>query len=294
MTGTGARLAVLALAFWLPLPAHGRDAPSEGESGAPRAGKSPPDERFESPLFAGVRTQGGLSLHRDMFALPLTWSDEFSRSESEVVFQLSAKVRLHRSRFFFAYTQRSFWQAFDSDESSPFRATDHNPEVFYRMVPSNSRFERWGFDAGLDHQSNGRSGEESRSWNRVVLTPQYHGRRTLLQARLWYRIPEDECLEESCRDDGRFDDNPDITDFMGYGEVHLSTLLTREETPQMLHVMLRGNASTGKGAFSVDYSYPGGSQDLYWFARYFEGYGESLIDYDRSMRRVGIGILLKR
>jgi phospholipase A1 len=275
--------------------AYGQEA-AEGRASFPAAAEDDRQNAWQhSPLFARVRAQPGLSLHKDMFALPYTYSNRFSGSETEVVFQLSAKIRLQQSRFYFAYTQRSFWQAYNTDASSPFRETNHNPELFYRRVPTNDEsLEHWGVDLGLEHESNGQGGELSRSWNRLYVAPQYHTPRLLLHLKLWYRIPEDECRDESCMDEAGYDDNPDIIDYMGYGEFRLGWRVTGGKTPQLLQLMVRGNPATGKGAVSINYSYPAGSRDLYWFVRYFEGYGESLVDYDHANRRVGIGVLLKR
>jgi len=251
--------------------------------------------------FSTVDTEPGLSLHKDMYALPLTWSDDFQGQETEVIFQLSAKLQLFDSRFYVAYTQLAFWQFYNSPESSPFRETNYNPEVFYRITPTNSSFKNWGADFGIEHTSNGKSEPVSRSWNRLYGVAHYQKNGFLLSMKAWHRLEEDECpigpdgLElPRCRDDSSYDDNPDIADFMGYTEFHLRYRWLHGKRPQELHLMTRGNLATGKGAATLDYSYPTGTKDLHWFARVRHGYGESLIDYDRSITRVGVGLVLRR
>ena len=62
-------------------------------------------------------------------------ADQGSNKNSEVDFQVSLKFPVWRNMFntkthlFAAYTNRSFWQVFDHDDSSPFRETDHEPEL---------------------------------------------------------------------------------------------------------------------------------------------------------------------
>lgn len=253
------------------------------------------------PGFAEIDTGAGLSLHREMYALPAMTGNRYNGSESEVLFRLSAKVRILGSRFFFGYTQDSFWQAYNDSDSSPFRETNYNPEVFYRIAPSNSNLKRWATDFGLEHVSNGQPEPDSRSWNRAYVTVHRVAPRWIVSLKAWRRFEEDRCpigddgLEvESCRDDSSYDDNPDINDYMGYGELHLRYQWIGNEKVQRLHAMVRGNLATGKGAFELDYSYPASSKDLHWFAKFWHGYGESLIDHDRSVTRIGIGVLLRR
>jgi phospholipase A1 len=58
-------------------------------------------------------------------------------------------------------------------------------------------------------------------------------------------------------------------------------------------LMVRGNPSTGKGAIEFNYSVPFGGY-LYGNVYVFNGYGDSLIDYNRSVTRIGIGVMLAR
>ena len=61
-------------------------------------------------------------------------SDDGEVSDVELKFQFSAKVNLAERVFgnygdvYFGYTQRSWWQAYNTDASSPFRETNYEPE----------------------------------------------------------------------------------------------------------------------------------------------------------------------
>lgn len=279
------------------------NAPVAGAADLPGRNQeaTPGTEASDWLPFPALDTQEGISLYKDMYALPLTWSEDYHGRETEVIFRLSAKVRLSRTRFFLGYTQLSLWQAYNKPESSPFRETNYNPELFYRIAPSNSSLENWGADLGYEHESNGRGGEDSRSWDRIYAAAHYQNREFLFYVKVWYRLDEDECpigddgLElEQCRDDPSFDDNPDITDYMGYGESHFRYRWTGLGKPQRIHFMVRGNPATGKGGIGFDYSHPTGTKSMHYFLKVWHGYGESLVDYNRSITRIGVGVLLRR
>jgi len=97
--------------------------------------------------------------------------DDAELDNTETEFQVSIKVALDRDTFYegdalqFGFTIKSFWQTFNDDESSPFRETNYQPEIWYRTPISWNSFGSetmlWGI--GAEHQSNGRSRELSRS-----------------------------------------------------------------------------------------------------------------------------------
>lgn len=127
--------------------------------------------------------------HKTNYLLPVSYardlSDTLNRDgESapmdniEAKFQLSLKTplwsRIYKDNgyLFFAFTQHSYWQAYNSDVSSPFRETNCEPE-FILMFPHYKNVEDAAsriISVSLPHQSNGRAGELSRSWNRLKLS----------------------------------------------------------------------------------------------------------------------------
>ena len=78
---------------------------------------------------------------------------------------------------------------------------------------------------------------------------------------------------------------------MGYGEFNIRY---QTEWEQLFHLMARGNPRTHKGAVSLTWSIPITQGGAFSMVRGFHGYGESLIDYDRSITRVGAGIMFSR
>lgn len=209
----------------------------------------------------------------------------------EVKFQISFKFPLMHNVFgdngslFVAYTNQSYWQLYNKDISSPFRETNHEPEIF--MVFNND-WEIAGminsfWIVGAVHQSNGQTIGRSRSWNRIYGTMVFDGGPFALLGKVWWRIPED---EKKYQDDPRGDDNPDIEDYMGNFE--LSGVYGLDK--HIFTMMLRNNLSSPNyGALELTWSYPiMGNLRLY--TQYFNGYGESLIDYNAHTQRFGIGV----
>lgn len=240
-------------------------------------------------VFQRIQTAPGLSLHKEMFMLPVTYSDEYNNARTEAVFQISAKHQLFESRFYFAYTQISFWQAYDYRNSAPFRETDYNPELFYRtrLFPFHSG--KVGADIGIEHESNGQKPPISRSWNLFYVSPYFYRSDLLLYLKLRYRFPE---KEKDSPESFLGDDNPDITDYLGYSDFHVYYRFWHTHT---VHLMVRGNFSTGMGGMSLCYSFPvPKSQRSFLDIRLSQGYGESLVDYKKSLTRIGVGVMFVR
>ncbi|BCS97539.1 hypothetical protein DSLASN_31710 [Desulfoluna limicola] len=239
----------------------------------------------------------GASLHKPTWLMPGSWANEYNDDETEVVFQISVKKQILDSGLYVAYTQKSFWQAYNNEESSPFRETNYNPEIFYRVNPGNALaqylgnhpvIDSLGADFGFEHESNGRSMPESRSWNRAYVTPYYANDNLRLSLKVWYITKDSKEVPE----DGKSgSNNPDIADYMGYGELNIRY---QTEWEQLFHLMARGNPKTHKGAVNLTWSIPITKGGAFFMVQGFHGYGESLIDYDRSITRVGAGIMFSR
>jgi len=223
----------------------------------------------------------------DLFRQQFGDSDlEFDDTEAQ--FQISIKVPLGINLFnkfdvYAAYTNRSFWQVYNSEISSPFRETNHEPEAWVQFTPD---WEILGFRNsanafGIVHQSNGRGGVLSRSWNRVYANFVFQRGNFALGFKPWIRISEDADV----------DDNPDITDYMGHYELRAGYKWNKH----LFSIMSRNNLESGfdRGAVEFGWSFPLWTYPyMKGYVQYFRGYGESLIDYDRRVNRIGIGISL--
>ncbi len=243
--------------------------------------------------------------HKTNYILPITYTDNFNYEPYEAIdafgdnfddieskYQLSIKIPINTESLFFDYDQLyfgmtivSWWQIYSENISKPFRETNYQPEVFY-VAPT--KWHPFGGNVslgiGLEHQSNGRSQLLSRSWNRVYTEFIFEKDDFIMALRPWYRLKEDEKLTPLATEG---DDNPDIADYMGNFELTLGYHWNKFE----FTAMARQNFSTNNGALQLDVTYPLWGR-LLGYAQYFNGYGESLIDYDHRQQKIGLGIAL--
>jgi phospholipase A1 len=108
----------------------------------------------------------------------------------------------------------------------------------------------------------------------------------VLSLKPWYRIPEE---RKTSPDDPGGDDNPDIRKYMGSAEVGFFYKYEKHSFSIMARNNLRKDQN--KGAIELGWTYPMSSK-IKGYLQVFDGYGESLIDYDHRATRVGAGILL--
>jgi phospholipase A1 len=212
----------------------------------------------------------------------------------EAKYQISVSMPLYlmdddASGVFFGLTLISFWQVYNDETSKPFRENNYEPEVYYQWQTDwdlfGYRFNQ--FNVGLNHQSNGQSGLKSRSWNRIYATAIFSDVDSFYYLKGWYRLPEDNKEFEL---DPTGDDNPDIIDFIGIVEFGYGFNIGKVNVLTKLTNNLSFN--TNRGSIEFNLTYP--INDRYdWLLQYFNGYGDSLIDYNRHQQRIGLGIQLK-
>lgn len=220
--------------------------------------------------------------------------------DTQVKFQFSFKYDLWPNRgqhtVYLAYTQKSLWDLYET--SSPFRESNYAPEAFYAHYHAERRWQPdpgcglFSEQAGFEHESNGEGADASRSWNRLFV----NGEATcakgsvygLLGLRLWYPF----WMEE----------NPEITETQGYGELVLGfgVDLPEAHTNALVTVALRKGTSLQpfKGSLVADARWRPTYQQLlgeawkfapFVWAQLFTGYGETLGTFDTPTTSIRVG-----
>ena len=218
-------------------------------------------------------------------ALQERFSDQ-KRIETKMQVSFKSKIAedLFKSRadLWFGYTQKSDWQIYSQGRrSAPFRNTDYEPEIFITQpvksqLPWGGRLRMLG--VGFAHQSNGQSRPESRSWNKVYAMAGMEWGKLTVIPRVWIRL-----FDSS----GKDNDNPDLTKYLGYGDVKLQYRLNDKHN---FSTTLRYNPKSGYGAAEAAYTFPIKGK-LQGVVRGFHGYGESLIDYNHKQSGIGFGLM---
>lgn len=251
----------------------------------------------ESERVAGESEIDLLTFHRTNYFI-----SGFSE-RTQVKFQFSIKYDLWPNltghTVYFAYTQKSLWDLWSFSRSSPFRENNYNPELFYShqhrpLDKARPQCALVSERAGLDHESNGEAGAQSRSWNRLFAA-----------------------VSAACMDrGGRFvgwgvkawlpfakPDNDDITDYVGYGELHLQLgMLDTGGFAGSGELAITGRKGTGDhGSVLAEATWRPGYRGLggairfapYLFVQLFTGQSETLLRYDRTDHSLRVGIALR-
>ena len=250
------------------------------------------DKETDESLEQLITKDFNLYPYKKNYLLPATYSinDIEGREKLETAFQISVEKPISYNFFGLnesisgAYTQRSFWQT--AKDSSPFRETNYEPEIFVQF-PYKENSVLKAYKISLLHSSNGRNNEESRSWNRVYLEGYFQFSNLFLIPKIWYRIPEP---------NGE-DDNPNIEDYYGYGD--LTFLYAYKK--HTFELMLRNNLKldeANKGSAELNWSFPLpeflSTKNSYGLLQLYSGYGNNLIDYDKEINKIGLGIAFSR
>lgn len=210
--------------------------------------------------------------------------DGISSTTSDAKFLLGLKQRLTNKRLpwntfaFFTYRQKSFWNIYE--ESFPFRETNYNPTLGIAKPFLGPNGITDGLWLSFEHESNGRDGDNSRSWNYFALQYiKFYGLHWQYRAKIWAPI-------------GDRADNDDILDYRGIFEISASY---KAKQNLFVDVDFRQAFFNGlRGSIKIGLSYKiAKNSNQYLYLQYFGGYSEDLIQYNQDVSNLRIGIAFK-
>lgn len=207
-----------------------------------------------------------------------------TKENSNIKFQISIAQRLTRSTLpwntylFLFYTQKVFWNVLEN--SMPMTDLNFNPGIgLVKPLFVKNRFIGKLFLL-LEHESNGRDGIKSRSWNKVsvganiMIDPNF-----IVHGKAWIPIV-----------DGMY--NKDILDYSGIYQVGTSFFTPDRRFGASVTLVKRRGWTLNYNTI-VELNYRLFKRDnQFLFLQYYNGYGEGMLDYKQfhSMLRVGIVI----
>jgi phospholipase A1 len=236
-----------------------------------------------------TKTRQGVSFYEPTYALPFYYTgrpyqsvyqgntpdnepinNEEFKGQLSFQFPVWANMFGSKASLDVSYTQLSYWQVYN--KSAFFRETNYEPQIFF----SDNFAQNWLGSIGLNHQSNGRGVPLERSWNRLFLDIAFSGSHWLIDLKPW--IPVFTGSSNM--------DNPDITNFLGYGRLVIAVKFYNQE----ISLMTRNAVESGfkRGALQLDYNFPIHGI-LHGDIQFFSGYGQSLIEYNHYTNSFGLG-----
>ncbi len=208
----------------------------------------------------------------------------FQPRTSDAKFEIGFKQRLTNVGLpfgifpYISYRQKSFWNVYL--ESLPFRETNYNPSIGLVKFIVNEKEVTDVFRLAVEHESNGRDEENSRTWNYLSLTYlKPLGKKWQILSKAWLPFAE-------------MEGNEDITSYRGYFYIK-TTYRPIKNAFIDLHVQpsfkdeLRGFVKLGL-SFKISER-----SNQFLYVQYFGGYSEDLINYNQSVSNLRIGIVFK-
>jgi phospholipase A1 len=232
-----------------------------------------------------VRSPAFTIFNDNYFITGIPLNEAPTRYNSDVRFQLSFKQRLMDKPVwlgfyaYLGYTQKSFWDIYL--QSRPFAETNYNPGMFFIKPFYKNGYLNGSICISFEHESNGRTEENgSKSWNYVAANYShavFHN--FMASVKVW--IPFG------------LSDNPDLMDYIGYGEVSGQWSMIENRLTAGIAVR-KGAVWDWKGSVLADIKYkPFKSRNQYLMLQWSEGYAESLIDYREKHSMLRIGLVLR-
>lgn len=204
---------------------------------------------------------------------------------SDVKFQISFMFRLTeatlplKSFLFVMYTQKTLWNVFQ--ESLPMRDINFNPGIGW-CKPFFSKDRYIGkFTLLLEHESNGRDGDASRSWNKISFCGSTLVNEWLMvHAKYWIPII----------DGGN---NKDILKYSGIFQGGVVVTTPNKEFSWGLTWVKRKGWNLNMNTIWEMSWRVSDKMNLNLYAQYYNGYGECLLDYNQFHSRFRIGLVFK-
>ncbi len=226
------------------------------------------------------------SLYKDnYFTIGTAIGPRPSATNSDVKFQVSISQRLTKSTLpfntylFLFYNQKVFWNVFEN--SMPVHDFNFNPGIgVSKLLIAKDRVIGKA-SLLIEHESNGRDNDNSRSWNKISLCGSiYISPQFMIHAKYWIPIV-----------DGQH--NRDILRYCGIFQNGLQVMSNDKKYGMAITLVKRQGWNLNFNTI-VELNYRLFKKDnQYMFLQYYNGYGDNLLDYNKFHSRLRFGIVIK-
>ena len=226
------------------------------------------------------------SLYKDTYFVGGTvLGGEPTVHNSDVKFQISFQQRLTKSvlpwhsYLYLFYTQKAMWNVLE--RSLPFHDLNFNPGIGISRFIIMKNHLVGKATMMIEHESNGRDGTASRSWNKISWSSEaYISPYLMAHAKFWVPIV-----------DGKY--NRDILNYMGiYQTGFQAKSLDDKWVLDMTLVKRKGWNLNFNTIVQLGYRINHNSNQFIML-QYYNGYGESMLDYNQYHSRIRVGLLIR-
>ena len=218
-----------------------------------------------------------------MFGPPI--GQKATNKNTNIKFQISIAQRLTKSTLPFGtylylfYTQKCFWNVLEN--SMPMTDLNFNPGIgLAKPLFVHDRF-IGKVTLVLEHESNGRDGDESRSWNKISLGANIMvDPNIMVHGKFWIPIV-----------DGM--NNRDILDYSGIYQVGVQMMSNDRRFNGSCTLVKRRGWNLNYNTileFGIRFSK---NDNQYLVLQYYNGYGEGMLEYNKFHTNLRIGIQIK-
>lgn len=219
------------------------------------------------------------------FTVGTTIGHKPTAENSDVKFQVSIAQRLTKSTLpfntylFLMYTQKCFWNVFQ--ESLPMYDLNFNPGIGLSKLLIVKNRVIGKATLLVEHESNGRDGDASRSWNRITFGANiYIDPNVMVFGKAWIPIIDGE-------------NNRDILKYCGLFSGGVSASFNDRRLGLSLIFTKRSGFNLNYNTI-IEFNYRiFKKENQYLFLQYYNGYGEGLLDYNKFHSRLRVGIVIK-
>jgi phospholipase A1 len=231
-------------------------------------------------------------MYRDNYVISgFPVNEKITKYSADIKFQISVRQRLtktvlpYNTFLMLTYTQKSFWDVYA--KSSPFRDSNYNPGLSL-IKPVIYKNQLRGMAAiAFEHESNGKDSLESRGWNYFVLSGHYFFNAYFsVQPKIWagWLDRGDDGLEGG--------GNTDLYKYRGYGLIAFNYRSLNDKFGVSAIINPRNKFKNFNTQIELNFKL-NFKANQYFFIQWYNGYGESLLEYNKYTSMIRAGICIK-